>query len=102
MAHPLEGLVLEIENQIKTRDFVRVIVDKETIDKMRRSMMKAAAEAGAGGAGGIDQRIKGREYSLREDANWIRGYIKRKVAGHKLKFIIGGTEIHIMTDEQID
>jgi hypothetical protein len=95
MSHPLNDLVEEINRQIISRNYVNIFIDKETIDEMRRSMYKASIEAG-----GIDGRIKdfgSKTYTIREDANWIRQFVKRKV-NHKLAYIIGGTEIRIMTD----
>lgn len=102
MAHPLAGLVTEIKNQIKNQKKVHIIIDKETIERMRKSLLDSHKKAVArGGVGGIDPRLKDfetKKYTIREDANWIGAYVKRKIVDHKLKFIVGGTEIHIVSD----
>ena len=96
--HPTEGLVSEIKEQIKKQNFVKIVIDKKTIDKMRLSLRIANEKAVSGT--GVDKRIKNfgiKNYTIREDANWIKAYIKRKITDHKLKFFVGGTEITIMT-----
>lgn len=102
MVHPLEGLVSEINNQIKNLGYVHIIIDKETIGRMRKSLLNSHEKAVAvGGVGGIDPRLKNfrsRKYTIREDANWISKYIRRNLGvDHKLKFIVGGTDIHIVS-----
>ena len=90
------------KNQIKIQKIVSIIIDKETIEKMRKSLLDSHEKAIAG-VGGIDPKIKNfgtKNYTIREDANWIRAYVNRKIVDHKLKFIVGGTEIHIMTDKE--
>ena len=100
--HPIEGLVSEIKEQIKKRDFVNIVIDKKTIDKMRLSLRIANEKAVAVSGTGVDKRIKNfgiKTYTIREDANWIKAYIKRggKIIDHRLKFFVGGTEITIMS-----
>ena len=67
---------------------------------MRLSLRIANEKAVAVSGTGVDKRIKNfgiKTYTIREDANWIRAYIKRKITDHKLKFFVGGTEIIIMS-----